>query len=227
MKKTNLIYATSNPGKAVEIGRFLQFFGLVPVAFSDYVFVAPEPEETGITLGDNAMLKARSYAEALAASHKLRGQRAIVLADDTGLFIPALNNEPGIRVRRWAGHKMTDGEIIEYALKRMAHLRDGERNAQFRTVLCMMPVDENGSLGTFTVCQDSLDGRILEVPSPTRIEGFPFESLFYASDYDMLLGDVHRMDGELKMQGKIFNHRERALVKAAPIIADFIRKEVW
>lgn len=216
--KTNIIYATSNVGKNIEIGRFLGFYGLEATPFKDFTALIPEPEENGMTLGENAMIKARAYAEALSVSPVLSGQRAIIIADDTGVFMPALGDEPGIRVRRWAGYKMTDGEIVDYTLSRMKGLTGEQRAAQFRTLLCMMPIDEHGRLGTFTVFEGSLDGHIMEAASLLRIEGFPFESLFYAWDYRMLLGDLHRMDPAVKMGRRMFNHRERALEQAVAAI---------
>ncbi|MDR3558367.1 MAG: non-canonical purine NTP pyrophosphatase, partial [Candidatus Pacebacteria bacterium] len=97
------------------------------------------------------------------------------------------------------------------------------RKARFRTVLCVVPVDENGAVGTAVACEGELDGRILEAVDTVRIEGFPYESLFWADEYGMILGDLHRLPDDVKHAGK-FNHRERAIEKAIPIIQKMMAK---
>lgn len=220
--KTKLIYATSNPGKAVEIGRMFRICDIETAAFTDFVQNVPDPEETGTSLGENAMIKARAYAEALSAHIKrvaTTGQRFVVVADDTGLFIPVLNNEPGIKVRRWAGHKMGDDELITYALRRMSGLCGDDRAATFRTVLCVLPVDEQARLGQLVTFTGELNGFIAEQADEVRIPGFPFESLFEVAEYGrMLLGDLRHTDLEERMRKKMFNHRERAIQNALPYL---------
>jgi len=219
--KTNLIYATSNPGKVIEIGRHFGYHGLEVSKLSDFIDVRLDPEEDGATLGDNARIKAFAYADVISKTPSLRGKRFIVVADDTGVFIDGLGGEPGIRVRRWNGRKMTDDEIIVYAIERMRGLSGDARKAVFRTVLCIVSVDEHGLIGDTVMCEGELNGHILETANPQRIEGFPFESLFFADEYGMLLGDLHRLPDAEKRKGK-FNHRERAIEKAIPIIEDMM-----
>ena len=71
--KTNLIYATSNPGKIIEIGRHLGFHGLAVSALSDFSSAKLDPEENGTTLGENARIKALAYAKTLAETPSARG----------------------------------------------------------------------------------------------------------------------------------------------------------
>jgi len=214
--KTHLIYATSNPGKIVEIGRQLGLHGLKISPLSDFVPGKLDPEENGQTLGENVLIKARAYAAAISKAPSLRGEKFIIVSDDTGVFIDGLDGEPGIHVRRWKGHKMTDEEIISYALERLKGLTGSKHHAHFRTVLCLIPVDEHGSVGVPVTVEGSLDGRITETADPMRIEGFPFEPIFYVPEYNMLLGALHRLPAAEK-SGKL-NHRERAIEKAIPII---------
>jgi XTP/dITP diphosphohydrolase len=221
--KTNLVYATSNPGKIIEIGRHFGFHDLAVSKLSDFTDVILEPEETGATLGENALIKANAYAEALSKIPTISGEQFIVIADDTGIFIEGLNGEPGIRVRRWKGYKMTDEEIISHTLERMKNLSGESRKAIFRSVLCVVQVDEKGTMKELITVEGSLKGQILEKDDPRRIIGFPFESLFFVDEYNMLLGDLHRLSDGEKRRG-LFNHRERAIEKIIPIIKSLVGK---
>lgn len=60
--------------------------------------------------------------------------------------------------------------------------------------------------------EGTLEGKILEEASPIRVEGFPFESLFFSTEWNMLLGDQHNLP--VAQKEKMLNHRERALQKA-------------
>jgi XTP/dITP diphosphohydrolase len=175
-----------------------------------------KPEETGRTPGENAAIKAKAYATVISKNQDLRGECFIVIADDTSVSIDGLGGEPGIHVRRWVGHDMDDEEILSYTLERMEGLTGPKRNAHFRTALCMIRVDERGSMGVPVMVDGSLDGRIMETADPMRIKGFPFEPIFFVPEFNMLLGTLHLMPPEQK-PGKL-NHRERAVDRAVPVI---------
>jgi XTP/dITP diphosphohydrolase len=141
-----------------------------------------------------------------------------VLSDDTGLEIDALNGEPGIHVRRWKDHqtRMGDQEIIDYCIHRMKGISPDQRGAQFRTILALkIP---GGQTETF---EGILRGTILEEPSTFRVEGFPFESLFFVPEWNLLLGDARQLPVQNKQH--LLNHRERALEKAATRIRELMR----
>ncbi len=222
MNNIHLVYATANVGKIVEIRRHFGFYGIPVSALSEFSEKVIDPEETGHTLRDNAFIKAQAYAVELAGKEELRDKKFIVVADDTGVEISGLGGEPGIRVRRWIGRKMSDEELISYTLERMRGLTGDARKARFRTALCMITVSEIGVIGYPVVTTGSLDGRILDATDEIRIEGFPFESIFYVTEYDMLLGELHRLPDEEKRAGK-FNHRERAIENAVPMIKKMMK----
>ena len=205
-----ILYATNNPGKVIEVSKLLKHNEINVVSPKDLGIDLDVPE-VGKTLEENASLKAKAF---LAKSNG----RA-VLSDDTGLEIDALNGEPGIHVRRWKDGrtKMTDEKIIDYCIEKMKDLSEGKRGAQFRTVLALaLP---NGGIETF---EGTLRGEILIKPALIRIEGFPFESLFYIPEWKMILGEVHQLKAD-KKDGR-FNHRERALQKAVPRIKEILSK---
>ena len=106
---------------------------------------------------------------------------------------------------------MTDQEAIDYCLYKMKNVPAGKRNAKFRTVITL--ASYGNSIETF---DGILDGEILQKPIPLRIEGVPFESLFYIPKWKLVLGEVHQMPVE---KGKKFlTHRELAVTKALPRI---------
>lgn len=106
-----LFYATTNPGKIFEVGKFLKPFGIDLLGPRD-LGLSIEVSEEGSTLEENALLKTHAYLNS--------GVEYPVLADDTGIEIDALGGEPGIHVRRWKDGKtrMTDQDVIEYCLER-------------------------------------------------------------------------------------------------------------
>lgn len=122
--KKELLYATTNPGKVVEIRKHLAGHGITILSPQDLQININVPE-TGKSLEENAILKAKAYG-------KLAGGR-LVMTDDTGIEIAALNGEPGIRVRYWKDGKtrMGDEEIIKYALQKLHGVPVNQRQAEF------------------------------------------------------------------------------------------------
>lgn len=204
-----LLYATNNPGKIIEVSKLLEHNGIKVVSPKDLGIDLNVPE-TGSSLEENATLKAKAFLEV--------SDGRIVLADDTGLEIDALNGEPGIHVRRWKDGqtRLTDEEVIDYCMERMERIPKEERGAQFSAVLVLATPD-----GEIKVFDGVLRGEILERPADIRVEGFPFESLFYIPEWNMLLGEVHRLKAEEKERR--LNHREKALHKAIPRVQELLQ----
>ncbi|HVM03418.1 MAG TPA: RdgB/HAM1 family non-canonical purine NTP pyrophosphatase [Acidimicrobiales bacterium] len=113
-----LVLASANPDKAAEIAAVLDGFELVPRPAE-----VGDVEETGRTLEDNALLKARAV---LAAT----GEAAV--ADDTGLEVDALGGAPGVHSARYAGPGATYADNVAALLAALGHRPD--RAARFRTV---------------------------------------------------------------------------------------------
>ena len=203
-----LLYATNNPGKKFEVSRHLSHNGILVVTPGELGINIDVPE-TGNSSEENAVLKVRAYAT-------LAGNK-LILADDTGLEVDALDGEPGIHVRKWKDgqNRMTDQEIIDYCIERMRGIPRDKRGAQFRTVLAL------GIPGSdIEIFEGTLEGYILEKPSVQRVGGFPFESLFFVPEWNMLLGDARQLPVEKKQH--LLNHRERAIQKAIPRIRELL-----
>lgn len=211
-----LLYATTNPGKIAELRKIMRFHGLDLVSPAE-IGQVHDVDETGTTLEENATLKARAYLDLLANAPDR--DRYVVLADDTGVEIDALNGEPGIHVRRWNGARMTDEAIIAFCLQRMAGIPAERRGAQFRTAFAL------GVPGSDAVelYDGTLRGVILDAADPLRIEGFPFESIFYVPEWGRLLGEVHPLPPDQKLD--YITHRERALDHALPRLKELLHAD--
>lgn len=203
---TEVVYATGNPGKIFEVSRHLEPYGITVRAPGDFGITA-DVEETGETLEENSLLKARAFHTALPDK--------IIMSDDTGLEIDALDGEPGVFVRRWKDHKteMTDAEIIEYALERLADIPAGQRGAQFRTVITLIWPDDREQQ-----VDGILRGEIALEPAPFHIPGMPFEGLFYVEEWGKLLVETRQMSQEEK--ARFLSHRERAVEEAVKVLRE-------
>lgn len=179
--------ATGNRDKVREIGPILAEAGLEAVAVVDHV-PSWNVAETGATLAENARLKARAAVEAT-------GQPA--LADDTGLFVDALDGAPGVFSSRYAGEHATYADNVALLLDVLAGVPPGERTARFRTVVVL--VDPSGEE---RVEEGVLEGAILEQPRGTG--GFGYDPVFQLHDGRAL--------SELPLEEKNrISHRARAI----------------
>jgi XTP/dITP diphosphohydrolase len=93
-----LVIASHNAGKVQEIRALLAPFGIEPVSVGDLGL--PEPEETGTTFAENALLKAHAAAQ---------GAGLPALADDSGLCVAALDGAPGVYTADWAEKQPFEG----------------------------------------------------------------------------------------------------------------------
>lgn len=145
--------------------------------------------EDGLTLKENAFKKANEL-------YKLTKKR--VFSDDTGLFVKAIDNRPGIYAHRYAGENATDKDNRD---KLLVELSDkNNRDAYFLTVICF--IDEDGKDYYF---EGRLDGTISETELGDG--GFGYDKIFYVEEYKKSLG---QMDINFKNQ---ISHRGLAMKK--------------
>jgi XTP/dITP diphosphohydrolase len=170
---TRLVLATANPDKVREIKPLLTQVGVELVAVTDIVSdwaVA----ETGQTLEENAELKARAAAAATAE---------VAVADDTGLFVAALNGAPGVHSSRFAGETATYRDNLELLLDRLRDVAQGQRQAEFRTAVVVVRPD-----GIKRVFEGVLRGRI--AGSPRGAAGFGYDPVFEACEVGQTLAEL-------------------------------------
>jgi XTP/dITP diphosphohydrolase len=126
-----LLIASHNKGKIAEFADMLQGLDIELKSAAD--FNLPEPEETGNTFIENAVLKARAAMEATGLPS---------LADDSGLAIDALNGEPGIHSARWG--QTPEGRDFNMAMHKVHEKLggiDGSQSAHFVAVLALLYPD--------------------------------------------------------------------------------------
>jgi len=123
MKK--LVIATQNRNKFKEMKEALDGLGWELVPGFEFPGI-PEVIEDGATLEENSLKKAKEVSDFTSLP---------ALSDDTGLFVDALNGQPGIYAARFAGEKCTYEDNVRKMLGMMENVPDGKRRALFRTVI--------------------------------------------------------------------------------------------
>ena len=141
-----LVFATGNMGKMREIREIMEGSGYEILSMKE-AGVDPDITEDGTTFEENALIKARAVHELLPDS--------IVLADDSGLVVDALNGEPGIYSARYLGedtpYTVKNNEII----RRLEGVPDEKRTARFVCAIAAVLPD-----GSEKVVRETVEGRI-------------------------------------------------------------------
>ena len=198
-----ILLATHNPAKLKELKNGLKELGKYgyKILSLDDLNISQEPAETGNTFRKNAELKAKFYSKLTALS---------TIADDGGLIIPYLNNEPGVKSRRWLGYNTSDKELINYTLKRLEGTSGKQRKAYLETCICFNLASSHPAGGQAQKLQiffeqEKILGHIADKPFSHYLRGFPYRALFIVDKfnkyYDEMTQDEHRD----------VNHRLKAL----------------
>lgn len=132
------------------------------------------PEEAGQTFRENAILK---------AEHAAKHLNKWVLADDSGLIVPALHGEPGVKSKRYAGPHATDVENRTKLLRAMEHLKAQERTAYFECSLALA-----SPMGLKKCVEGICEGYI--VKEPRGRYGFGYDPLFVKNDYEKTFAEL-------------------------------------
>ena len=193
------VLATFNRDKARELHALLALPEIEILPLSDFPG-AVVPEETGETLSENALLKARA-----AARHT--GLPAI--ADDTGLEVEALSGEPGVRAARFSGPDATYASNVALLLERMRGVAPGLRAARFRTV-CAAVFPGDGEV----LAEGVLEGRITEAPRGAR--GFGYDPVFEPAGFARTLAEMTTAEkNEISHRGRAARALARRLRERA------------
>ncbi len=180
-----IVFASHNAGKIKEVQELLAPLGIDVLSAADLHLA--DVEETGTTFFENAALKAKSAA-------KESGLPA--LADDSGLCIHALNDEPGLYSARYAKKCGGYPQAFEDVAQRLADKKD--KSAHFTCVLVM--AYPNGKTVSY---EGRVEGKI--VPPQTGNNGFGFDPVFMPDGYTQTFATL----GE-KTKNTI-SHRARAM----------------
>jgi XTP/dITP diphosphohydrolase len=191
-----LLLASANPGKLREYRELAGESGIELVGPQDLSEIE-EFEETASTFAENAAGKAQHYS---------RFTSECVLADDSGLVVPALGGAPGVLSARYAGPNATDQDRVNKLLREMKDKKGGERRARF---VCVTAVAKQGRV--FAMTSDSAEGVLTEAPCGTN--GFGYDPVF-------LFPELGRTYAELSSQEKnLYSHRGKAFRSMLEVLA--------
>jgi len=192
MTNINLIFATSNQNKVLEIQKILpKKFNIKSLKDLNYFEDVPENETT---IEGNAIFKAKYIYEKFNIN---------VFADDTGLEVEALNGEPGVHSERYAGTTRSSEKNIKKLLKNLKNIKN--RNARFKTVIALI-IDNK-----LHIFSGIIEGYILD--SPKGNNGFGYDPIFCPNGFD-------KSFAELTLKEKnLISHRSLAMKKLIDFIS--------
>lgn len=193
----SLVIASHNQGKVREIRALLEPFGIDPVSAGDLGL--PEPDETGTTFAENALLKAHASAQAAGC---------VALADDSGLCVAALGGAPGVYTADWAERQWFEGPQgrdwymamgkVEGLLAQIGP--EADRSAYFVCTLALVWPD-----GHAEVFEGRVNGSLTW--PPRGLMGFGYDPVFVADGSEQTFAEL---DPEHKHS---ISHRADAFAK--------------
>ena len=208
---TRLVVATRSVDKLREIRHLLSHLPKLEVVDLRQAGVAPEPAEEGIEAFDsfrgNALAKARYYADR---------SGSLVLADDSGLCVDALDGAPGVHSKRFSARPDLSGPELDLAnnallLERLRSVPPEGRGARY---VCAIALIDPGT-GRERVVEGSCAGVILEAPRGTS--GFGYDPLFYVPREEATFGEI-----PFARKNQI-SHRALAALSAAAVLESWCR----
>ena len=183
-----IIFATGNEGKMKEVRMILEDLGLPVLSLKD-AGIAADVEENGTTFEENAQIKAKAIMEMTGA---------LVLADDSGLEVDALNKEPGIYSARYMGHDTSYHIKNQNIIDRLEGKVGEERSARFVCAIAAAFPD-----GRVLTTRGTMEGQIGYEEKGEN--GFGYDPIFYLPEYQCY-------SAALSLEEKNnFSHRGKAL----------------
>ena len=184
-----IVFATGNAGKVREIKAILADLNIEVLSMKEAGVVA-EAEENGATFAENAMIKAKDIAGKVL--------NAIVMADDSGLVIDALNGEPGIYSARYLGEDTPYSIKNAHIINRLEGIAVEERTARFVCAIAAVLPD-----GRVLSTEGTIEGYIGYEERGTN--GFGYDPIFMLPEYGCTTA-------ELSEEAKnAISHRGKAL----------------
>ncbi len=194
-----LVLATGNEGKVREIKEYCDTFEVIPYTELIEPF---EIVENGSTFKDNAMIKAQAVYDALGRDD------VIVLADDSGISVDALDGEPGIYSARYAGENASDKDNLYRLVEELK--KRGLESSPAHYTAAMALASRHG----MQTVHGWMYGNVITVARGEN--GFGYDPIFIPEGYDKTLGELQ---SDVK---KELSHRSKAL-RLAKIVAGTIK----
>ncbi len=190
-----IVLASSNPGKLREYREMAAGSPFQLELLPDFSELPPF-DESAPTFAENAAGKALHYS---------RYTPEIVLADDSGLVVPALGGAPGVHSARYAGPSATDEDRYFKLLHEMTGKRGGERGARF---VCVVALARRG--GALAVVSDRAEGLLADEPRGSS--GFGYDPIFFFPRLGRTFAEVS------PSEKNAYSHRGKAFRKALKIL---------
>lgn len=187
----DILLATGNQGKVTELKILLTELGLNIKSLKDFPELG-EVEENGSTFAENALIKARTAAEATGL---------LTLADDSGLEVDAINGAPGVHSARYAGEPKNDAKNNAKLLQELAGTPIERRTARFKCAIAIVTPE-----GQEFLSEGCCEGQIGFEPKGEG--GFGYDPLFYVPELDLTFSELNLE------QKNILSHRGKALREA-------------
>ncbi|GGK87294.1 RdgB/HAM1 family non-canonical purine NTP pyrophosphatase [Mangrovihabitans endophyticus] len=196
-----LLVATANKKKLVELQRILDVaLGASEVTLRgiDSVVDYPEVPETGLTFGENALIKARAGVERTGLP---------TVADDSGLAVDALSGMPGVFSARWCGRHGDDRANLELVLAQIADVPDELRGAAFVCAAALVLPN-----GREHLVEGRQPGRLLRAGRGDG--GFGYDPIFLGDGQDRTNAELAPAEKDaISHRGKAFRNLSRVVAK--------------
>lgn len=183
-----IIFATGNEGKMREIRMIMADLGMEILSMKE-AGISADVDENGVTFEENAVIKAKAIAQQC---------QDIVLADDSGLEIDALNKEPGVYSARYMGEDTSYHVKNQSLIDRLEGVPDEKRTARFVCAIAAVLPD-----GKILESKAAMEGRIGYEERGEN--GFGYDPIFMLPDYGKSTAEI---SPEVKNQ---LSHRGKAL----------------
>ena len=197
-----VLLATANPKKLVELDRILRSAapGVTLAGLGDFPDY-PDVPETGLTFGENALIKAR-------AGVAITGLPTI--ADDSGLAVDALNGMPGVFSARWSGGHGDDQANLDLVLAQIGDVADEHRGGAFVCAAALVLPN-----GREHLVEGRQSGRILRA---RRGEGgFGYDPIFLGDGQDRTNAELTPAEKDaISHRGKAFRELSKVIAKELP-----------
>ncbi len=191
-----IIYGTSNKNKIKQVKEMFAYENIdIEVISLEDIGFNEEIEETGKTFEENSLIKAKAIKEFC----NKKNINEIIVTDDAGLCVDALNGEPGVYSARYAGDHAPQEVIIKKLLDNMKDVPEGKRTAQFVCVLTT--ILKNGEV---IVERGETKGRIASEPGP--MGNLTYMPVFIPDGFNKVMNEF--TEEELTV-----THREKAFAK--------------
>lgn len=185
---SRVLLASSNEGKLREFRRMAAGSAVEFDLLADFRNL-PGFEESAATFSENSAGKALHYS---------RFTEETVLADDSGLVVPALGGAPGVQSARYAGPNATDAERVEKLLKAMQELNSDQRCARF---VCVISLAQRGR--AIAVVSDFVAGLI--AAKPQGAHGFGYDPIFFSPELGRMFAEASEEEkNRISHRGKAF-----------------------